>query len=87
MCVWFFFLFVLFLKLVLAILRRYGPLLRALVHLIHDDVGDALKVHVALQSSQQHSGGAVKQPGGGRLKAQSVRELKKTQVSLEIFAR
>lgn len=45
-----------------------SPLLRSLVHFIHDDVRDAAELRVALQPPQQHPRGAVQKSGGGALK-------------------
>lgn len=50
-----------------------SPLLRSLVHLIHNNVRDACEVRLTLQSPQQHTCGAVQQPGGRCLTEESSR--------------
>lgn len=45
-----------------------SPLLRSLVHFVHDDVRDAAELGIALQPPQQHPRGAVQKSGGGALK-------------------
>lgn len=45
-------------------LKNFSPLLRPLMHLIHNDVCDPVELRLALQSPQQHARGAVQQSGG-----------------------